>query len=231
MEMKRLIIVAAAVAVLALAAVAVGGAATSADEGDGPIGTFLSKVADKLGVTEDELKTAIDETRAEMIDEAVAEGRLTEQQRERLREHAEEGGILFPPPLRHGGLHQGPGPGPGPGLIADAAAQVLGMEKEELIEARQDGQSLAEIAEAQMGEEFDLEAFKTALLDEIQAQLNGQVEDIFQHIEENIDDIVNVEGCPGGFGEPRWGPGGFRGPGFGPFGDVPEATEPSEVTA
>ena len=52
--MKRLLMIVAAVAVLGLAAVAVGGAATSAQEGDGPLGTFLSKVAEKLGVSEDQ---------------------------------------------------------------------------------------------------------------------------------------------------------------------------------
>ncbi len=57
--MKRLLIVVAAVAALGLAAVVVGGAATSAQGGEGPIGAFLSKVADKLGVTQDELEGAI----------------------------------------------------------------------------------------------------------------------------------------------------------------------------
>ena len=68
--MKRLLIVLAALAALGLGAVAIGGAVTSAQEGDGPVGTFLSKLADKLGVSEDELKTAIQDTRIEMIDEA-----------------------------------------------------------------------------------------------------------------------------------------------------------------
>ncbi len=57
--MKRSLIVVAAVAALGLAAVVVGGAATSAQGGEGPIGAFLSKVADKLGVTQDELEGAI----------------------------------------------------------------------------------------------------------------------------------------------------------------------------
>jgi polyhydroxyalkanoate synthesis regulator phasin len=229
MEMKRLLMIAAAVAVLGLAAVAVGGAATSADEGDGPIGTFLSKVADKLGVTEDELKTAIDEARTETIDEAVDEGLLTEEQAERLQESR------FPFPGRpwHGHRHM---------HLMDAAAEVLGMPQDELMEQLRDGNSLAEIAEAQIGEEFDLEDFKAALLDEIQARLGElvaegdltqeQADDIFQRIEENIDSMVNAEGCRDGFGGPRWGPGGFGGLRFGPFfDDGAESAEEAEVTA
>ncbi len=86
--MKRLLIAVAAVLVLALGAVVISGAATSAQEGDGPLGSFLSKVAEKLGVSEDELKDAFDEARDETIDEAVAEGRLSEEQAERLKERA-----------------------------------------------------------------------------------------------------------------------------------------------
>jgi polyhydroxyalkanoate synthesis regulator phasin len=234
--MKRLLMIAAAVAVIALAAVAVGGAATSAQEGDGPIGTFLSKVADKLGVTEDELKTAIDEARTETIDEAVAEGLLTEEQGERLQE-----GIF---PFRGRFSHE-----PRHAHVMDAAAEVLGLERDELMEQLRDGNSLAELAEAQ-GK--DLEAFKAALLDKIEARLGElvaegdltqeQADEIFQCIEENIDSIVNAERCRGGFGGPRFGPGGFGEPWFGPggfgemwfgplFDDEAESTETSDVTA
>ena len=228
--MKRLLMIAAAVAVLGLAAVAVGGAATSAQEGDGPLGTFLSKVAEKLGVSEDELKDAIQDTHLETIDEAVAKSRLTEEQGERLRECVEEGGILFPPRPRH----HGPRLDRAHGLIADAAAQVLDMEKEELIEARQDGQSLAEIAEDQG---MSAEQFTEALLDQVRAQLDElvaegelteeQAERIFQRTEENIDRIVSGEGCLGGFGGPRHGPGGFGGPPL----EEPASAEEAEVTA
>lgn len=74
--MKRLLIVLAALAALGLGAVAIGGAVTSAQEGDGPVGTFLSKVAEKLGVSEDELKTAIQDTRVEMIERRLPRGAL-----------------------------------------------------------------------------------------------------------------------------------------------------------
>ena len=49
--MKGLLMIVAVVVVLAVGAVAVGGAATSAQEGDGPLGTFLGRVAEKLGIS------------------------------------------------------------------------------------------------------------------------------------------------------------------------------------
>lgn len=236
--MSKLIIAAAAVAVLVLGAVAVGSAVTTAQEGDGLVGSFLARVAEKLGVSEDELKTAIDEARDETIDEAVAEGRLTEEQGERLKERAEEGVFPFLRPLLGGPrLH-------GHWHLMAAAAEVLDITRADLIEQLRDGKSLAEVAEAQG---MSVEDFKTALLDKIKAQLDELVadsdltqeraDDIFQRTEENIDDIVSGEGCPRGFGGMRHGPHGFGGPGgpwFGPFfddDDESESTETSDVTA
>ncbi len=213
--MKRLVMIAAAVAVLALGVLAIGGAA--ADEDDGLVGSFLARVADKLGVSEDELKTAIDEAGTETLDEAVDEGLLTEGQAERLQ----EGDFPFRGRPGHGPRH-------GPGHVMDAAAEALDMPRDELMEQLRDGTSLAEVAEAKG---MSVEDFKAAFLDQVQAQLDDlvaeddltqeQADGIFQRTEENIDDIVNGDGCPGGFGGPR----------HGPFGVEPETAEPSDVTA
>jgi len=204
--MKRLLIVIAALVALGLGAVAIGGAVTSAQEGDGPVGTFLGKLADKLGVSEDELKTAIQDTRIEMIDEAVAEGRLTEEQGERLKERADEGGFLFPPrfgegPFRggHGFCHRAVG-----GII-EASAGVLDMSVDDLKAQLKEGNSLAEVAEAQG---MSVDDFKAALSDAVKAKLDGLVDDekltqeqadrLYQGFEENIDRIVNAEPGEGG---------------------------------
>ena len=216
---------AVAVAVLALAVLAVGGAA--ADEDDGLVGSFLAKVAEKLGVTEEELQTAIDEARTETLDEAVDEGLLTEKQAERLQ----EGDF----PFRGFGGRMWHGHGD----VMGAAAEVLGMTQADLMEQLKDGNSLAEVAEAQ-GK--DLEAFKTELLAQVKTQLDElvadgdltqeQADDIYQRTEENIDGIVNGEGCLGGFGGMRHhGPRDFGG-WSGPFSDDgAETTETSDVTA
>ncbi len=173
--MKRLLMIAAAVAVMGLATVAIGGAITSAQEGDGPIGTLLAKVADKLGVSEEELQTAFDEARDETIDEKVAEGLLTEEQAERLKERAAEGGFLFPRPSGEGGFHPRQGACQrGTGLVIEAAAQVLDMPKDELVEELKDDNSLAKVAEAQG---MSVEEFEAALLEQVNVQLDEKVAD------------------------------------------------------
>jgi len=47
--------------------------------------TYLARVAEKLGVSEDALIQAMYEARAEMIDEAVAEGKITQAQADYLK--------------------------------------------------------------------------------------------------------------------------------------------------
>ncbi len=219
--------IAVAVAVLALGVVAISGAA--ADEDDGLVGSFLAKVAEKLGVSEDELKTAIDEARDETIDEAVDEGRLTEEQGERLR----EGNFFFRG--LHGGIWRAHFD------VMKNAADVLGMTRADLMEQLADGNSLAELAEAQG---MSVDDFKAALLDKIKAQLDemvsdgdltqDQADDFYQHTEGMIDGIVNAEGCFHAFGSMRGGPRGFGGMWFAPFSDhdeESETTETSDVTA
>jgi polyhydroxyalkanoate synthesis regulator phasin len=230
--MKRLLSVAAAVAVLGLAAVIVGGAVTSAQEGDGPLGTFVEKLAAKLGIGEEKLKTAIEETQSEMIDEGVAEGRLTEEQAERLKERAAEGFFGFP--CR--GLGHGPWGG---GVTPEAIAEALGISQDQLMEELSGGKSLAEVAE---DHGMSVDAFTEALRSQVKAQLDSFVADgkltqdqadaMFQRIEENIDGIVSGQGVPGSFGGPGRGRGGFGGWWNGPRSDeAADSTEASGVTA
>jgi len=47
--------------------------------------SYLARVAEKLGVTEDALLQAMYEAKAEIIDEAVAEGKLTQAQADYLK--------------------------------------------------------------------------------------------------------------------------------------------------
>jgi polyhydroxyalkanoate synthesis regulator phasin len=230
--MRRLLKTGAVVVVLVLAAVAVGGAVTSAQDGDGPVGTFLSRVAEKLGISEDTLKGAMQETSVEMLDEAVAEGRLTQEQADQLKERAGEDGLPFP----FGDPQRGPG---GPSVIPEAAAQALGITLDQLMEKLTDAKTLAAVAEAQG---ISVEDFQAALLTQVKAQLDALVADgkltqeqadsMMQNTKDNIDKIVNFEGRMGGSGGPRGGPG----PGFGPPSDVapglgPKHSPPSDGAA
>lgn len=238
--MKRYLILGAAVAAIGLLAVVISGAATSAQQGDGPVGSFLGKVAEKLGVSQDELETAIEEARIESIDEAVADGRITEEQAERLKERAEDGVPLLGPGFGRFVCHRAAA-----GVLG-AAATVLDMPREDLLQQLQDGSSLGEVAEAQG---MSVDDFKAALLEQVNTQLDEKVADedltqeqadnLYSRLEENIDDIVSGTAGDGPCHGPHRGRMG-RGPlgeglfeGGTPFdapAEEPEAEE-SDVTA
>ncbi len=219
-------------AVIGLAALAVSGAVTSAQDGSGPVNTFLAKVAEKLGVSQDKLNTAVQEAQTEMIDQAVAEGRLTQAQADQLKQRAAEGGLVFP--------FVGPGHGWGEsrGVVPEAAAQVLGMTEDELLQALKDGSSLAQVADAHG---MSVEEFQTALLKQVKTQLDGlvgdgtltqtQADEQYQRTEQNIDSIVNGTGCAGEFGGRRGGPGRLGEPWSGPPAEeTPQGTGASGTT-
>lgn len=101
-----------------------------------------------------------------------------------------------------------PGPGPRHACLAarftvNAAADVLGMDKDDLVGALRSGQSLLEVAEAHG---MDGDQFKAALLDEVKAGLDAKVSEgkisqeradkIYQAFEAHIDKIVNFHPDP-----------------------------------
>jgi hypothetical protein len=69
-------------------------ASDASDNQTSPYDTFVSKVADKLGLDEDTVATAMKEARQEMMDEALAErlqkavdeGRITQEQADQISE-------------------------------------------------------------------------------------------------------------------------------------------------
>jgi len=195
--MKKVLLILGAVAALVVGIVAV--AAVGAQEGSPDAekrgDEFIAKTAENLGITVEELTAAMTDARFEMIDEAVAEGKITEEQAAKLKDRIEEYGPLSHP-------HQGKGGHRaclGARFIVSAAATVLGMQEADLVERLKSGQSLAAVAESQgMG----LEEFKAALLEQVKTQLQAKVDEgvltqeradkIFAGIEENIDRIVNA---------------------------------------
>ena len=91
--------------------------------------------------------------------------------------------------------------GGGKYLIKEAAAEVLGITEDDLIAGLQDGQSLAQIAEAQG---MSVEDFRAALLENVTADLQSrldagditqeQFDDKVAELNANIDEIINTEG-------------------------------------
>ena len=222
-------IIAGAVAALALA-VAVGAAgavaasrALSADEESKAI---IDDAAAELGVEPSALSDALKEALKNRVDEAVGDGRMTEEQGEELKERIDSGDT---PPLFGGFGHRGGLGHPGHFRDFDAASTYLGLTESELHEELEDGRTLAEIAEAE-GKSVDglVDAMVAAAEERIDdAVADGRLteeraSDLKQDLEERITDLVNAE--PGerrfevrpGFGS-GFGPGDFHGegPGFG----------------
>ena len=172
---------------------------------------FKEELATQLGISVDELNTALDDTQFALIDQAVEDGKLTETEAEKLRARVEEGHNLLP----FGGARDRIEHRLKVGLV-EAAASVLDVDGSVIKEGVQNGDTLAEIANANG---MSTDEFKTALLAEVKSTLdtkvaNGditqeQADKLFERLSTNIDDIVNHE--PGEYGPPP-----FPRPGHGP---------------
>jgi polyhydroxyalkanoate synthesis regulator phasin len=190
----------------------VGVGAGLAQQGNGTASTFLAKVAAKLGIGEDKLTTAVDQAYDETLDEAVAAGRLTQEQADSLKAR----GYNFAPLL---GPRFGERLPLGGVRVMDAAAQVLGMSVDDLTAELKGGKSLVDVAAAKG---INQEKLTADLLAQVKTQLDGLVSDgkltqeqadnIYTQTESNIDQIVS--GKSGFNFGPRFGgpmqPGGVR---------------------
>jgi polyhydroxyalkanoate synthesis regulator phasin len=144
--------VATLVAVLGVMAV-VGVVAAQEPEGDGMGWGFdlrqqmTEAVANVLGIGVEEYDSALVTARDQVLDQAVAEGNLTQEQADRMRERPEEG---FGPGMRgpRGFGMRGPDMGGGDPESSPVAiaAEALGMTADELLTELQGGKSIADVA-------------------------------------------------------------------------------------
>lgn len=181
---------------------------------------YLARLADNLGISQDELEAAIKATNLEVVDKLVADGVIDEERAADIRERIDSGegpGFFGPGFFGPGGPH----PGFAHGVALDQLADFLGMTEDEFMQAKQDGQTLAEIAEARGVSVDDLTAFLLAQIEEqvSDAVANGridqaQADEILADAPGRIDDLINSEGPPfpgRHFGPPGpWDGGGFR---------------------
>lgn len=222
-------------------AVAGGGAAIAASQDDSPADSFLDSVAKHLGISSEELRDATKAAAVDHVNRALEDGLITEEQADELKARIESGDFpaFFLPGLF--GLRKDLAP-EGHGhdhrfffLFDDklsAAAEYLGLTEAQLRAQLGDGNSLAEVAEAE-GKSVDglkqaiLDGARSALDESVAAdRLTQEVADaIYERLEAAIDDIVNgTFPLPFGGLHPRFDPGfgfGFRfgGPsGFAPPG-------------
>ena len=209
-----------AVAIGAVAALAAAGggvayaAATATDQRD----AVLRDAAQRLNVSPDQLRAALQGAFTDQLDQAVKDGKLTQQQADRIEQRIRDGGVPLGGPGGPGFGH-GPMGGRGPfGVGIDAAAGYLGLTRAALDRELRGGKTLAQVARAQ-GK--PLSGLESALVDATRSALdravaNGRLtsaqrDDILRGLQQHVADLVNSTGPRMGLHR-GGGPGGPGGP-------------------
>jgi len=176
--------VVAVVAVMALGAVAL---AQDTEDGDSWPIQFRDRlheaIAGILGITTDEYDSAVDSARDQVLDEAVTEGWLTQDQADMMRERADEGWADgFGPGMLPGGHGRRGGMPSMDGSFRDfdgtqstlltIAAEQLGTTVEDLVTQLEDGDTIAGLAEAQG---VDTQDIADAYLENLSTKLDESV--------------------------------------------------------
>jgi hypothetical protein len=134
---------------------------------------FREAISDILGISVEEYDAAVDQARDQVVDEALTEGWLTEDQAERMRERFDQG-------FGRRGMGKGfIGPhmdfmGRGGDSLIGMIAEELDMSVQDLLAELQDGKSLAEVAQENG---VDALAIADAYLIQLEENLNQAVED------------------------------------------------------
>lgn len=208
---RRTVAIGAAVAL----AVAGGGVAYGAASGNDSRDALLRDAAGRLNVSPGELRSALEGAFSDQLDQAVKDGKLTQQQADQMKQRIARFGV----PLGGPGGAGGPG-GPGPmghgvmggadhgpfGASLDAAADYLGLTRAELARQLQGSKTLADVAKTE-GKSVD--GLEQALVDEAKARLDRAVADreltsdqrdqILREVQEHVADLVNGR-APGPLG-------------------------------
>jgi hypothetical protein len=221
MKVKRYVLVSAAV----LAVGAGGGAAIAASGGDDDRQkaeqSIIADAAKRLNVTPEALRSALGAAQDSQMDQAVKDGKLTQEQADAIKaRRAKDGSVLGGPGV--GGPHGAPG-GPGfgrghggpggpglmfklgPGGALDAAASALGLKREDLISKLRDGKSIADVAKDQSK---SLDDVKKAITAGVAKELDQAVTDkkltgdqrdkVLKELDEHLDDLVTRTPPTGG---------------------------------
>lgn len=184
-----------AVAAAALVVVGGGGAALAAQGSSSPGQSFLDSVAKHLGISSQELEDATKAAAIDQVDQALADGRITEEQAQQFKDRIESGDA---PPFF--GPFFGRFPHPGIPLFGErlsAAADYLGLAESELREKLNDGQTLAEVAKAEGKSVDGLEAAIVADATQRVDQLvedgeltQAQADEMLERMKSHVDDLV-----------------------------------------
>lgn len=196
-----------AVGVVALTAVSGAGAAVAATQLRSPqeeSRAVVNDAAQELGVTPEQLSNALKTAMKNRIDEAVDDGRLTQEQGNELKQAIDEQDVPMLGPGFRGGRDLGPGFerkghfGPHHSGKFEAAAEYLGMTQTALRNALQDGKTLAQVARDR---NKPVDGLIDALVAEKRERINDAVEDgdltraqaneLLQDLRTRVTDMVN----------------------------------------
>ena len=219
MSRKKLIAGAATLAVLAGGASAV--AATTTTDRKAEEQAFLADAAKRLGVSSEQLTSALTAAQDARLAAAVKAGELTQAQADAIKaRRAADGTVLSlgRGPGGPGGHGGGPaGRGGGRELLADAA-KAIGITEDALKTQLRDGKTLTEIVKAEGKTLADVQAaVKKAAVARLDAALKAktitqaQHDEAVEHLNEHISRL----------GDAKFGPGGKGG---GPRGERPSGT-------
>lgn len=206
MTRKRIAVIGGTV--LALAAGTAGAvAATKSDEARDRENAVLNTAAKELDVTPQELRDALKAGQTAQLEQAVKDGRLTQEQADAITQRMNQSGLVLGGP---GGPHGKGGPGHRGGgreMFGDVA-KALGLSEAQLRERLEDGKTLAQVAKAQ-GKDLDdvksaVKKAATTRLD--QAVKDGDItksqrDDMLEHLDEHLERLG--EGPFGGRGRGR----------------------------
>jgi len=182
------------------------GAAVAATQANSPreeSQAIIDDAAGQLGVQPSELSGALKKALANRVDAAVADGRLTQEQADRIKEHIQSGDLpLFFGPPHRGGLVPGFGFAHHHGL--DAAATYLGLTQEQLHTQLESGKTLAQVAQAQ-GKSIDglvdvlVADFKAKLEEAVKAGRMSQAkaDEVLKDVRARVTAHVNGQGARG----------------------------------
>jgi hypothetical protein len=205
---------AAVAGIIALGAGVFGGVAQAQEpppDGSSWHELYQEALAQKLGISVDELQAAQDAAQTQVIDDALAAGRITDAQAERLR-NAEPGQLRrgFGLRVRHT-----------IGNVIESAAGILGLTTDDVRQGFADGKTLNDLAVEQGV--TDLEAqLVTKLTADVEAKVadesitQDQADKMLENLAERVSNLVSHQG--GKFRGHFGGPGGF---GPGPNGEPP----------
>ncbi|HWT23982.1 MAG TPA: hypothetical protein VN213_10800 [Solirubrobacteraceae bacterium] len=213
--MKTRRVVAGAVAAAALAGGTAGAVAATTDE-KAAEQAVLGDAAKRLGVTTDELRSALAAAQDAQLDAAVKAGDLTQEQADAIKARRDAEGTVLGLGRGRFGDHHGFGRRGGPwgGPLADEIATALGISPERLFEQLRNGRTLEQIATAE-GKTLEQvrAAVKAAVTERLDAALvagritQAQYDEMVEHLGEHIARLGEEPAFRGGRG---------RGPGFWP---------------